>query len=152
MDAAELAAIEAIRRLKARYFRHMDQKDWESWREVFADDLSAWTPDDTGGAPPTVGRDVFVDSVRSFIDDVVTAHHGHMSEIELDGDSASGVWSMEDNLWWPPDAGLGHLWGLGWYEERYRRGADGTWRIAELHLRRIRVEVDGVQVFPAVAA
>ena len=29
------------------------------------------------------------------------------------------------------------------------RGADGEWRILELKLRRIRVEVDGQQTFPA---
>ena len=35
----ELADIEAIRQLKARYFRTLDQKDWEGYREVFTDDV-----------------------------------------------------------------------------------------------------------------
>jgi hypothetical protein len=31
--------IEAIRQLKARYFRTMDTKDWTAMRRVFADDV-----------------------------------------------------------------------------------------------------------------
>ncbi|PRC48766.1 DUF4440 domain-containing protein, partial [Mycobacterium sp. ITM-2017-0098] len=31
--------LEAIRALKARYFRLMDTKDWRAWRQVFADDV-----------------------------------------------------------------------------------------------------------------
>jgi hypothetical protein len=35
----ESGDIEAIKRLKARYFRLMDTKDWEGLAEVFADDV-----------------------------------------------------------------------------------------------------------------
>jgi len=31
--------IEAIKQLKARYFRTMDTKDWKAMRQVFTDDL-----------------------------------------------------------------------------------------------------------------
>ena len=55
---------------------------------------------------------------------------------------------MEDMLWWPESQGGRHLWGTGWYFERYRKDRDGEWRILELVLRRIRVEVDGKQTFP----
>jgi len=41
MDAATLAEIEAIKQLKARYFRLLDTKQWDAWREVFSDDFSA---------------------------------------------------------------------------------------------------------------
>ena len=39
------------------------------------------------------------------------------------------------------------LIGSGWYEETYRRAADG-WLIATMRLRRHRVELDGVVIFP----
>jgi hypothetical protein len=143
-----LADIEAIRQLKARYFRLMDQKRWDDWRDVFVVDVEIRTPDDTGDPNPVVGRDAFIDGLRVMLDPVITIHHGHMSEIEIDGDRASGVWSMEDHLFWPPESGLGHMWGTGWYEETYRRGDDGSWRIATMYLRRIRVESDGNQLFP----
>ncbi|MDW3218149.1 MAG: nuclear transport factor 2 family protein [Acidimicrobiales bacterium] len=148
----ELVDIEAIRQLKARYFRLMDQKQWDAWRDVFVEDVEILTPDDTGDPTPIVGRDAFVDGLVPMIDAVPTVHHGHMSEIAVDGDSATGVWAMEDNLWWPPESGLGHMWGTGWYEETYRRCPDGAWRIATMHLRRIRIEADGSQIFPKVVA
>jgi hypothetical protein len=47
-------------------------------------------------------------------------------------------------LWWPEGSPMVHLWGLGWYDEQYRKDADGEWRILHLKLRRIRVEIDGV--------
>ena len=144
----DLVDIEAIRRLKARYFRLMDQKQWHEWRDVFVDQVEIRTPDDTGDPEPIVGRDEFADGLRELLAGVTTTHHGHMSEIEVDGDTATGVWSMEDHLFWPPESGLGHMWGTGWYEETYRRESDGEWRIATMHLRRIRVESDGRQLFP----
>lgn len=145
---AELADIESIRQLKARYFRLMDQKRWDEWRDVFVADVEISTPDDTGDPTPTAGRDAFVDGLRTMLDPVTTIHHGHMAEIAVDGDSATGVWSMEDHLFWPPESPLGHMWGTGWYEETYRREDDGQWRIATLRLRRIRVEAAGTQIFP----
>lgn len=146
----ELVDIEAIRQLKARYFRLMDQKQWDAWRDVFVDDVEIRTPDDTGDPTPIIGRDAFVGGLVAMIDPVPTVHHGHMSEIVVDGDRATGVWSMEDHLWWPPESGLGHMWGTGWYEETYRRCGDGAWRIASMYLRRVRVEADGTQIFPRV--
>ena len=144
----QLADIEAIRALKARYFRLMDQKRWDEMRDVFVADVEVRTPDDTGDDTPTVGRDAFVDMLASVLAGVISVHHGHMSEISVEGDTATGVWAMEDNLWWPAEAGLGHMWGAGWYEETYRRCADEQWRIATLYLRRIRVESAGGQIFP----
>jgi hypothetical protein len=140
--------IEEIRRLKARYFRLMDQKRWAEWVDVFTEDVHIDTTDD---APDALidGRDAFRAFLEPLLAEVVTVHHGHMPEIALVGpDEATGVWSMEDHLEWPEGAPMRRLWGTGWYEERYRRCHDGRWRIAELRLRRQRVEVDGLRVFP----
>jgi SnoaL-like domain len=41
--------LEAIKQLKARYFRTMDTKDWAGMREVFADDVVVDTTDSGGG-------------------------------------------------------------------------------------------------------
>lgn len=147
-DAQTLSDIEAIKQLKARYFRLLDQKRWDEWRDVFVPDVEIRTPDDTGDPAPIVGRDAFVDGLRAMIDAVPTVHHGHMPEITVDGDTASGVWAMEDHLFWPPEFGLGHMWGTGWYEETYLRCDDGAWRIASMYLRRIRIEAAGNQIFP----
>ena len=35
-----LAEIETIKQLKARYFRHLDTRNWPEWRKVFTDDVA----------------------------------------------------------------------------------------------------------------
>jgi hypothetical protein len=143
----ELVAIEEIRQLKARYFHRMDQKRWDEWSEVFCEDVHVDISQE--GSPILEGRQAFLDFLRPLLEDVKTVHHGHASEIEITGpDTATGTWSMEDNLWWPADQGGQHLWGTGFYFEKYRKDPDGCWRILELKLRRTRTEVDGIQSVP----
>ncbi len=147
MTPEELVEIEKIRQLKSRYFRTMDQKDWDAWEQVFCEDVKIDTTQD--GAPPINGRAAFRKFLSPLLQNVKTVHHGHMSEVELTGrDTARGIWAMEDMLWWPKTEGGRHLWGMGWYYERYRRDPDGEWRILELVLKRARVEQDGMQTFP----
>lgn len=144
MSPDELVAIEQIRQLKARYFHRMDQKSWDDWADCFCEEVVVDTTQE--GSPLLEGRQAFRDFLVPLLQDVRTVHHGHASEIRLTGpDSAEGTWSMEDHLWWPDGR---HLWGTGFYFERYRRDPDGVWRILSLTLRRIRTELDGVQVFP----
>lgn len=147
MTAEQLVDVEKIRQLKARYFRTMDQKKWDEWEQVFCEDVTIDTTQD--GAAIVKGRKAFRQFLPPILQNVTTVHHGHMSEIEFTGArTASGIWSMEDMLWWPESEGGNHLWGTGWYDEEYRRDADGEWRILELVLRRIRVEMNGKQIFP----
>lgn len=147
MNPQDLVEIERIRQLKARYFRTMDQKNWDQWQLVFCEDVTIDTSEE--GSPILHGRAAFLAFLPPILEGVKTVHHGHTSEIELTGPStAKGIWAMEDNLWWPQSQGGSHLWGTGWYFEKYRKDPDGEWRILELVLRRIRVEVDGKQTFP----
>ncbi|MCX2983179.1 hypothetical protein EYC98_20145 [Halieaceae bacterium IMCC14734] len=41
MELAQLAEIEAIKALKARYFRTPDTKQWQAWGECFTEDVQA---------------------------------------------------------------------------------------------------------------
>ncbi len=139
--------IESIRKLKARYFRTIDQQDWDGVRELFSPDAWFDTSTDTGGAPYR-GRDRFVAVLEKHLSGVVTTHHGHTAEIELTGPNiARGIWAMEDHLWFPAGHPITSMWGTGWYEEQYERNK-GRWRIVSMTLRRQRVEVDGVQIHP----
>lgn len=152
MDLDDLVAVERIQQLKARYFRLMDEKRWDEWRDVFTEDVVIDTSDDAPGMEPIVGRDTFVDFLAPMLEGVITCHHGHTPEIEITGPAtATGVWAMEDHLVWPPEAGMGELRGSGWYHEQYRRGVDGQWRIESMTLRRIHVALNGQQTFPAAA-
>ena len=151
MRPQDLVEIEQIRQLKARYFLLMDQKRWSEWAEVFCEEVVIDTTQDA--APILYGRQAFLDFLPPILEGVKTVHHGHSPIIELTGpDSATGTWAMEDNLWFPEGSDRRHLWGTGWYFEKYRKDPDGEWRILELKLRRIRVEVDGSEIFPPAGA
>ena len=87
-------------------------------------------------------RDSFMAMLEQSIGDVTTVHHGHMPEITLTSDTtATGIWAMEDKLWWPEGSPITHLHGYGHYHETYEKGPDG-WRIKTLKLTRLRVDIE----------
>jgi hypothetical protein len=139
VNTGELAAIEEIKQLKARYFRLMDTKKWTEWANVFTADLSAWIED-----IPDVkyaGRDEFVSAVSSMLADATTTHHGHMPEIEITApDTARGIWAMSDHVKVASPNRTLELNGYGHYHEEYRKEPDGQWRISSLRLHRLRVD------------
>lgn len=145
---AELAAIEAIRQLKARYFRLMDQKDWDAWQDVFTDAVRIDTSDGGVGDMGIMdGNATFRAFLEPMLHGVITTHHGHMSEITVTGThTATGIWSMEDHLVFAGDTD--DLRGSGWYEDTYQLGDDGRWRISQMTLRRNLVRMGELQVWP----
>ena len=127
--------IEAIKQLKARYFRTMDIKDWAGMRRVFADDVVMDTTESGGGV--IAGADEFLAFLEPTLRDVVTVHHGHMPEIALtSGTTATGIWSMEDMLRWPDGT---EMHGYGHYHETYAK-VDEEWRITTSTLTRLRTD------------
>ena len=134
---ARLTHIEAIKQLKARYFRLMDTKQWAEYRDVFTDDM-VFQFETQDRSTATTGDD-FVAFVSGRLGTAVTAHHGHMPEIEVTSErTATGVWAMYD---WVDDPDNDRAFqGFGHYHEEYRLCADGKWRIAKLRLSRLRVE------------
>ncbi|BBX65991.1 bile-acid 7-alpha-dehydratase [Mycobacterium saskatchewanense] len=143
-DAVALADIEAIKRLKARYCRYLDTKEWVRWRSIFADDFRGDTTD--GGGRVVVGADAFVAFVRSNIGkpSQPTAHQVHAPEIELTSPTAArGVWALQDVVRLAPGI---DLVGYGHYHETYEK-ADGQWRIKTLKLTRLREDL----VTPVIA-
>jgi len=143
-ELAEAIEIEAIKHLKARYFRFLDTKRWDEWRLQFCDDCVF-----EGISTTFADADDFVAGIARQHARTRTVHHGHTPEIELlTATTARGIWAMADYVTWPPDEPLAS-WavddemhgfvGYGYYEEEYRRVIDG-WRIARLRLTRIRVD------------
>jgi hypothetical protein len=131
---------EAIRRLKARYCRFLDTKDYEAWKALFAPDVVVKLDMaiSTGGAdgqtaPDLNGLDEFVPVVLGGVEHAQTKHHVHTPEIDLTSDTtASAIWAMEDLLLFPDG---GELFGAGHYHETYEK-RDGGWVITSLHLTR----------------
>ncbi len=135
MNVNELIEIEQIKQLKARYFRLLDQKRWNEWGEVFTDDITL----QFGPNPEDVfkGKKATVEGLSEILKDSTTVHHGHMPEIKITGENtASGTWAMFDFVEMP---GL-TLKGYGHYEEKYVK-EDGSWKIKNLLLTRLRVDI-----------
>lgn len=131
----DIQEIEEIKKLKARYFRLLDQKRWDEWSDVFTEDVVAVLD----GPPRELryeGRKDMVERVSALIGNAVTVHQGHMPEIELTSPTtATGTWAMFDYLQWPKFT----LKGYGHYEEEYVK-QEGKWRIRRLRLTRLRVD------------
>lgn len=137
-DAVALAEIEAIKRLKARYCRLLDAKDWQAWRDVFTDDFVS----DTGeaGGKVIAGADEFISFIRRTLgkSSQPTVHQVHAPEIELTSPAtATGVWALNDVVRLGP--GL-NLQGYGHYHETYEKVA-GQWRIKTSRLTRLREDI-----------
>lgn len=140
------ADIEAIKQLKARYFRMMDTKRWDDFAMVFAEDAAMDMSGELerngvdGAAGIVFGRENIRDFVKGAVDAAITAHHGHMPEINLTGDStAEGVWAMFDYVEFGEDSPIRGLRGYGHYHETYEKDGDGEWRIKTIKLTRLHV-------------
>jgi len=132
--------IEAIKQLKARYFRLMDTKDWDAFRDLFTSDVVV----DVSGDVSAIyeGVDAFLAMLLPALSNVETVHHGHMPEIEITSPtSATGIWAMEDRLRFADDAPISTLHGFGHYHDTYRKSGDGSWRIASTRLTRLRTDI-----------
>ena len=130
--------IEAIKQLKARYFRTMDTKDWSGMRQVFTDDVVMDTTASGGGV--VSGADAFLEFLQQTLADAVTVHQGHMPEITLtSATTATGVWALHDDIVWPDGT---RMQGDGHYHEAYAL-VDGEWRIASSTLTRLRMDLAG---------
>jgi uncharacterized protein (TIGR02246 family) len=127
--------LEAIRQLKARYFRTMDTKDWDGMRQVFTADVMMDTTESGGGL--VTGADEFLAFLREALDGATTVHQGHTPEIELTSETtATGIWALNDIVIWPNGMRLD---GYGHYHETYVKDPDG-WRIASSKLTRLHTD------------
>jgi hypothetical protein len=145
-----LEDIEAIKQLKGRYFRFLDTKQWEKWRDLFTGDCHF-----DGLAQSYTGPDALIDDLRERLRDAVTVHHGHMPEISITAEGAArGVWAMFDYVVFPEARDVGHglsrgFTGYGHYEEEYRQ-THGAWQISFLRLTRLRLDAVVGEALPPV--
>ncbi|WP_330252831.1 nuclear transport factor 2 family protein [Nocardia sp. NBC_00565] len=133
--ATAVAAVYAIKQVKARYFRAVDTKDWDLLKQQVTPDVVI---DTTGSAGIiTVGDDAFIAYLRLTIGSATTVHQGHMPEIEVQtASTATGVWALQDLLIWPGNV---RVLGFGHYHETYVRDGD-HWRIKSNKLTRLYLD------------
>jgi hypothetical protein len=147
MDVRLLGDLYDIQVLKARYFRYIDTGQWDSFRELFTEDLEYYIDDPSlvgsaAGEPAFVGPDALVTYLSTSDPKRRSVHQGHMPEIEfIDDDIATGIWAVY--AWGEyPTRGM-TVQTHGHFHERYRRGSDGRWRISSIRLTLLRMESTG---------
>jgi len=132
---------DAICKLKALYFYHLDHKNWDEWATLFASDATFTIDRGTSPGPPSErieGLAAIVRYVRDKVQAAETVHHGHMPIISFQSETeASGIWAMADIVDFGPEQ---VLHGYGHYRETYRK-IDGAWQFSSIHLTRLRIEV-----------
>lgn len=135
-----LIAVEDIRKLRARFARALDLKEWTVLRGCLTDDCHFDCTQEEGVTEPWLGGDAIVENISCSFATAVTVHHAHTAEIEIEGDaSATGLWAMQDLLKFPGTPTI-NIVGYGHYHERYRK-EDQVWRICAYKLTRLRVDV-----------
>jgi hypothetical protein len=150
-----LIAIEDIKQLKARYFRTMDTRNFDSMALVFCKDAlfdcsEGGRIQPVGGewvgtpGPVTRGRDNIMKWIKESYVGVTSVHHGHCHEITIDSETeAHGIIAMEDILR-GLDRATPFVHAYGHYHETYRV-EDGTWRIASTKLTRLFRDMQGAR-------
>jgi len=126
----DLATIEEIRQVKYRYLRCVDLKLWDELTEVFTPDATVdYGTQVYGKALKLAGRDEIVGFLRDKLGpDMITMHRAGQPEITVEGDTARGTWSFEDTVIATEFRVV--ITGAAFYQDRYKRGTDGRWRIA----------------------
>jgi len=123
---AKLEAIEAIKQLKYRYMRSIDQKLWAEMRDCFTPDA---TTSYSGGKYAFEGIDAIMQFMTESMDrpSFLSSHRVHQPEIELTSETtATGRWALEDYV---IDTQHGiTIHGAAFYEDRYVKW-DGEWKI-----------------------
>ena len=142
---SDLADIEAIKVLKARYMRYIDTKNWDGFASLFTDDAVFDIAIDLEGKDRSCDTDGYVALTREIVGDATTVHQACMPEIEKTGrTTARGTWAMWDYLDYhgapgPLSGGGSVVQGYGHYHEEYRK-EDGEWRISSFSVSRLRLD------------
>jgi hypothetical protein len=143
-DVERLAALEAIRRLKAKRDRAADTKDWVLYESLHAPDHVSRN----GDYPAWSSAAEMVANVSRIMADLTTAHHSHSAEIAFHADDrASGVWAMMGLSTWQQDEEAHWFRAFGYYYETYEKRAD-VWVFTSRELKYIHTTSSPGAIFP----
>ncbi len=118
-----LEDIYEIEKLKYRYLRFLDQRMWDEFTDLFI-------PEATGDYAGLIfpNRDKLVGYMsKHMTDEMISMHHCHHPEIEVDGDTATGTWYLQDKVIFPKYQL--NIEGASIYSDRYVRTEDG-WKFS----------------------
>jgi len=126
----DFEAIHEIKQLKYRYTRAFDTKDWDLFASCFAPDATGAY----GGLDFDNVDDLLAYMRKNAREGMYSMHQVHHPEIEVDGDTATGTWYLQDKVMIPKLKFV--MEGTALYADRYRRTDDG-WKIAHTGYTRI---------------
>lgn len=138
MTPEDLVEIEAIKALKYRYARLLDQKDWDGLAECFAPGATASYG---GGDKALEGREAIMRFLRGNLEatSMITSHQVGQPEIELTGpETAKGQWALQDLV---IDTSRSFtVRGASFYADEYVK-TDGRWLLSHTGYKRIYEEL-----------
>ncbi|API58647.1 hypothetical protein BSL82_04410 [Tardibacter chloracetimidivorans] len=148
---SDIASMEAIHLIKARYCRYCDTGQPGELADLFSENAIFDVRAAASIEPPTdgvfaeigyqVGRKNIRDTIALMLSNLSSSvHHCHMPEIELTSPTtAKAIWAMEDRIQLRTGP-IKSMHGFGHYHETYII-EDATWRIETLRLTRLRVDI-----------
>ncbi|MDO3333924.1 nuclear transport factor 2 family protein [Mycobacteroides abscessus] len=136
-NPAAIAAYVDLSQAKARYCRAVDTKDWNTVADLMTSDIEFGIGDTTEEPQMVTGRHETLALLQSLVADSKTAHQVYAPEIDLDGDTATVIWAVQDRAIF--ESGLS-VTGYGHYYERWVTGG-GRWRVASMKLIHLFVDV-----------
>lgn len=137
MTTDDLAELEAIKRLKYRYARSLDMKEWDELRACLTDDATAAYGGGKYSYDSPEGIVEFLST--SLTADMVSRHHVHQPEIDVTSPTtATGIWALDDIV-----INTTHnfeIRGAAFYRDDYVK-LDGEWKIKHTGYTRIYEEM-----------
>jgi uncharacterized protein (TIGR02246 family) len=138
MTPEELCEIEAIKRVKYRYLRGLDQKRWDEVASCFTEDATAAY---SGGKYSFDGRAAILEFLERAMgaETFLSSHRCHHPEIDLTGPAtATGTWALDDVV-------VETRWditirGAAFYTDEYVK-QEGEWRIRRTAYKRTYEEL-----------
>jgi len=143
----DLQEIEAIKQLKYKYMRCLDQKLWGELAECFTEDATCAY---SGDKYSFSGRDQIMKFLVEAMsrESFLSSHRVHHPEIELtSGTTATGIWALEDMV-----IDLENditLRGAAFYRDEYVK-IDGKWKIRSTGYERTFEEVQSRKDCPGL--
>jgi SnoaL-like protein len=125
-ETDRLIEIEAIKRLKYRYMRGIDEKRWDEIETCFVPEA---TCSYSGGKYSFEGRDAIMKFLTESMGrpTFLSSHRVHQPEIDVTSDTtATAIWALEDYV---IDEQYGiTIHGAAFYRDRYVK-REGQWKI-----------------------
>ena len=138
MTGDDLVELEAIKQLKYRYIRALDQKRWDDLAQCLTVDATAAYG---GGKYSFQGREAILDFLRDSLGPaVLSMHQVHQPELSLtSATTATGTWALQDVVILTDRAVT--VRGAAYYTDEYVK-TEQVWRISHTGYDRLFEETE----------